>query len=203
MRAIYEAMYGLGLTPWERGVVAAELRTVVGGRPAGRAVDLGCGTGLAARFLAGRGWSVTAVDVVRAAVAHGQGSDPDGRVTWRVGDVARADQVDPDGSLTHAVDLVVDDRCLHGLPDGDRAGWADTVGHLAAPGGELLVHAGARSTGWRPGPAGLDPDELTGLLGEAWRPRPSPGLDWFHLVLAPAADAPSPTPTAGPPAMTT
>ena len=40
--------------------------------PPGRALDAGCGHGAEARWLATRGWQVTAVDFSAAALAHGQ-----------------------------------------------------------------------------------------------------------------------------------
>lgn len=48
--------------------------------PAGRALDVACGTGRNARFLAGRGWTVDAVDVSREALSRGRDRDPS--VNW-------------------------------------------------------------------------------------------------------------------------
>lgn len=48
--------------------------------PAGRALDVACGTGRNARFLARGGWTVDAVDVSREALTRGR--DRDAGVNW-------------------------------------------------------------------------------------------------------------------------
>ena len=53
----------------------------------GRAVDLGCGGGRHARWLAEAGWTVGAVDWSGVGVTHGQQHAPT-NITWTVGDVA-------------------------------------------------------------------------------------------------------------------
>ena len=53
--------------------------------PPGRALDLACGEGRNARWLAGRGWRVTAMDFSAVAVEKGRRTDDS--VDWRVGDV--------------------------------------------------------------------------------------------------------------------
>lgn len=65
----------------------------VAGIPAGRALDLGCGEGGDAVWLASRGWQVTAVDISgtavgRAAALAARSSIPEGRIDWRVEDLS-------------------------------------------------------------------------------------------------------------------
>lgn len=56
---------------------------------AGRALDVGCGEGADALWLARRGWQVTGVDVSQVALdrAAASGADVADRVTWTQGDV--------------------------------------------------------------------------------------------------------------------
>jgi SAM-dependent methyltransferase len=65
----------------------------------GRAVDLGCGGGRHARWLAEAGWTVDAVDWSDVGVDHGRKSAP-AAITWTVGDVAQWQPTGP-------VDLVL------------------------------------------------------------------------------------------------
>lgn len=60
------------------------LVTEVGGLPPGRALDVGCGEGADARWLAGRGWRVTAIDVSAVALerAAAAAADVAERVVW-------------------------------------------------------------------------------------------------------------------------
>lgn len=70
--------------PYVRGVLASA-------RP-GRALELGCGDGVTAIWLAAHGWTVTAVDVSRAALdaaaEHAERSGVSSRITWQRADLA-------------------------------------------------------------------------------------------------------------------
>jgi SAM-dependent methyltransferase len=66
--------------------------------PPGRALDLACGEGRNARWLAERGWRVTAIDWSSVAVDKGRRTNED--VDWQVGDALTA-------PLPSALDLVV------------------------------------------------------------------------------------------------
>ncbi|WP_425827123.1 class I SAM-dependent methyltransferase [Streptomyces fractus] len=68
------------------GVLVAE----AGDLPPGQALDVGCGEGGDALWLARRGWQVTAVDVSEVALrrAAAAGADVAGRVAWARADLA-------------------------------------------------------------------------------------------------------------------
>ena len=63
-----------GDTPWDSGIRSRELARVLDEESiaAGRAVELGCGTGTNAVFLAERGFEVTAIDTAPPALARGR-----------------------------------------------------------------------------------------------------------------------------------
>ncbi|MGH2694704.1 MAG: class I SAM-dependent methyltransferase, partial [Actinomycetota bacterium] len=60
------------------------LVTEVADLPPGQALDVGCGEGADALWLARRGWQVTAVDISQIALqrAAATGADLTGRVAW-------------------------------------------------------------------------------------------------------------------------
>jgi len=60
----WDAMYRLGTPSWESGLPSGELIRVLdeGALPYGTVLELGCGTGADAIYLAQRGFEVTAVD---------------------------------------------------------------------------------------------------------------------------------------------
>ncbi len=69
MKSFYEILYRFSKAPWDTGpreelVKLVENRTI---QP-GRAIDLGCGTGANAIFLAQHGFEVTGVDFSQAAI---------------------------------------------------------------------------------------------------------------------------------------
>jgi SAM-dependent methyltransferase len=186
MRRTYRVLYRLGITPWNHTGIPAPLAAVVEGPPpypTGPAVDLGCGTGEHARYLAQHDWSVTAIDYTPEAIAAARRHDPTGRVTWRVADVTDLATVDPDGILPGTVTLLLDNGCLHGIPQQIRPGWAVTVNTLAAPDAVLLVRAAPRRHRAL-GPAGIDGLHLTALLGDSWHPAALPYPGWYRYIRA-------------------
>ncbi|GAA0950537.1 class I SAM-dependent methyltransferase [Actinocorallia libanotica] len=82
---------------WDRKYAAKELLWSVepnrfaaeglAGLPPGRALDLACGEGRNALWLASRGWKVRAVDFSPVAVARARELDREGAVEWEVADL--------------------------------------------------------------------------------------------------------------------
>jgi 2-polyprenyl-3-methyl-5-hydroxy-6-metoxy-1,4-benzoquinol methylase len=73
VKIFYDAWYRFGTPPWV-GPARSELVGLFesGALSPGRALDLGCGTGDNAVFLARHGFNVTAVDFAPAAIAAGR-----------------------------------------------------------------------------------------------------------------------------------
>ena len=69
MKLFYEMMYRYFRAPWDIGAREELISLVESGRiKPGRAIDLGCGTGANAIYLAQKGFDVTGVDYAEAAV---------------------------------------------------------------------------------------------------------------------------------------
>ena len=88
----------IGWLPWDNGLVPDELTQIVEGPSplaAGRALDLGCGTGTQATYLACHGWRVTAIDAVEGALrrARGRAAASGIAVDWTRGDVTRLTEI--------------------------------------------------------------------------------------------------------------
>src|SRR5260221_10156924 len=66
----WDDRYRSGDTPWDTGRPSSELQRVLAEEkvPAGRAIDLGCGTGANAVWLAQQGFDVTGVDISPLAI---------------------------------------------------------------------------------------------------------------------------------------
>jgi SAM-dependent methyltransferase len=143
---IYRVMYRVGFTPWDTGEVPRELRALVdgpGALAAGRALDIGCGTGTQSVYLAQHGWRVTGVDVVDRPLARARARAEAARVAvdWIKADVAELGALGIEPGLT----LAFDRGCFHGLNDGQRTAYAAAVTALAAPGATMLMMAFAPS----------------------------------------------------------
>lgn len=165
MSLVYRIMYLIGFTPWDTDVVPGELREVVEGGdalPPGRVLDIGCGTGTQAVYLAGRGWEVTGIDAVekplrRARVrAAAQGVS----VSWIRGDVTSLGQ----SGLQSGFSLFFDRGCFHGLNGQQRASYASGVTELAAPGATLLLMSFAPNN-VLVAPTGADEPEIVRTFG--------------------------------------
>jgi SAM-dependent methyltransferase len=164
----YELMYRLGFAPWERRAVASTWQRLTEGPAAlspDRALDVGCGTGRDAVYLAKLGWQVTAVDFASAAItkAKQRAADEGVQVQWVAGDASSLAGLGLEPGFT----LVYDFGCIQGLADSARQGAAAGITHLAAPGATLLVAAFA------PGrrlllPRGMDEQDVIGLFGDSW-----------------------------------
>jgi len=168
MSLLYRLLYRVGFAPWDTDRVPAELAALVEGEnslPVGRAVDIGCGTGTQAVYLARHGWQVTGLDAVPLALerARGRAEAAGVDVTWIQGDVARLEEL----GIEPGVRLFLDRGCYHGLPQHARAGYAAGIGALAAPGATflLLSFAPNRRLG---GPSGADEAELRERFGDRW-----------------------------------
>jgi SAM-dependent methyltransferase len=122
---------------WSGRVNAAVAREITGITP-GTALELGCGEGGDALWLAAHGWSVTAVDIAPSALAVGAAAQrPDDDITWVAADLA-------DWQPPASYDLVTS-SFLHSTVDLPREAILRRAATAVSPGGQLLVvgHAGA------------------------------------------------------------
>ena len=164
-------MYRFGFAPWERRDVERTWRPLLEGPDAlaqGRALDVGCGSGRDAVYLAKHGWQVTGVDFADTGLkAARQRAQEEGvEVQWVKGDVAELGGL----GLASGYDLLYDLGCMHLLPDAGRRGLARGLGVLAGGAATLLI--GAFMAGRRILlPRGIDEAELVALLGDHWELR--------------------------------
>jgi len=132
----------------------------------GAALDLGCGEGADALWLASRGWRVTAVDLSGVALAHAREADTTQAVSWLQADMFAWEPP------VEAFDLI----SLHyvHVPPGSRAALFGRLARAMRPGGTLLVvahHPSDHETDLgRPAIADLyfTADEVAAMLPEDW-----------------------------------
>ena len=134
-RLEFELQYLLGRTPWDSGVSPPELLAFLDQHTAGRAVDLGCGTGTNAITMALRGWQVLAIDISTMALARARGKAKRAGVELQLrrGDVTHLDLGGP-------LDLALDLGCFHTLPRRKWPAYARNVAGALKPGATLLLY---------------------------------------------------------------
>lgn len=162
---------------------------VVGPLPAGRALDLGCGEGADAVWLAGRGWQVTGVDISPTAVARASAAAAARglEVAFRAADLAT-------WQPERTYDLVTA-AFLQSHVALERVAVLRRAAGAVAPGGHLLVVTHAAPPPWAAALEGGDfpgPREQVAelALGEGWqavlaevRRRPATGPDGTEAEL--------------------
>ncbi|MEU6673684.1 class I SAM-dependent methyltransferase [Streptomyces sp. NPDC046925] len=114
----------------------------------GRALDLGCGPGRNALYLASLGFEVDAVDISPAAVAWAEerAREAGADIRFRCGDAFALTEAGPSGPY----DLIADSGCFHHLPPHRRVSYLALLERALAPGGHLALTAfaaGAEGSG--------------------------------------------------------
>lgn len=140
VRRELEEYYRNGSPPWDRGITPPELVDLVEGTeavPPGRALELGCGTGTNAVYLARHGWDVAAVDMIDRAIAQARRKAAAAGVSVQLvsGDATRLDELGVSGRY----DLFFDLSCFCGIPPHRRGAYATGVTRRAEPGALLLM----------------------------------------------------------------
>lgn len=144
--AHWEEHYATGDRVWS-GKVNSTLADVVASLPPGRALDVGCGEGGDALWLAARGWQVTGIDVSATAIARARDAAraaglTDAQASFEVGDAAEA----PVGDR---FDLVTASFLHSWEPDFPRVGLLRAAAGHVAPGGRLVILSHAAPPPWR------------------------------------------------------
>lgn len=194
--AFWNARYGERDRIWS-GRPNPQLVTEAEGLAPGTALDVGCGEGADALWLAGRGWRVTGVDISTVALAraaehetelanrHDGGLPP---VSWEHRDLTKEP---PAGTF----DLVTA-QYMH-LPTEQREPLFRALADVVAPGGTLLIvgHHPSDLHGNAPRPSLPDlyftAEDIAQLQGDGWehqvieaRPREASGPEGATLAVA-------------------
>jgi SAM-dependent methyltransferase len=164
---LFGLLYRLGFTPWDGHPMSPTLRALIegdGALTAGVALDIGCGTGDNAIYLAEHGWRVIGVDYVPKPLETARAKAKAASVTvdFRQADATRLESAGIGAGFT----LIVDNGCLHGMSADDRDGYVRGVGSVIAPGGRLLIIA--FTPGGSFGVPGIATDEVTRRFASGW-----------------------------------
>ena len=122
--------------PWESGIVPPEVEDFIHTHRAGRALDLGCGSGTSSIALARSGWDVTGIDFVPRAIrqARQKAQAAGVEAIFHLADVTHL------GDLPIPYDLVLDIGCFHGLSPAGKSAYLKQLDHLLAPEGTWLLY---------------------------------------------------------------
>jgi cyclopropane fatty-acyl-phospholipid synthase-like methyltransferase len=140
----FELAYLLGLTPWDRwpAIPPQSLRDLIEGPkalPPGHAIDLGCGMGSLAIYLAQHGWRATGVDVVERALraARKRAGKSGVEVTFVRADVTQLDQ----SGISGPFELLLDCGCFHNMSDVERDRYVESINRVATQNAQFMLFA--------------------------------------------------------------
>lgn len=159
--------YETGDVPWDAEQPPPEVIALVETLPPGRALDLGCGYGRTAIYLARRGWQVDGVDFIELALeeAERRAATAGAEVSFHHGSVTDL------GFLDGPYDLAVDVGCGHGLDESGLRAYRDELHRLLRPGAVFLFFARVRDAApaeGGDGPRGLDEPLFRRLFAEGF-----------------------------------
>lgn len=154
----WNVRYVEGDTPWDSKLVSRELKKVLQEQDIqpGRALELGCGTGTNAIYLAQKGFDVTAVDVSERALemAVMQSQRASTNVSFVLQDVCNMHLA------FEPFDFVFDRGCYHCARKIDLPGFLETVKRLTKPGTLWLTLTGNANDPSDEGPPKLTEEEI-------------------------------------------
>lgn len=161
---VFRWLYRLGVTPWDGHPLAHSLTDLVErtSLPPGTALDLGCGTGDNAVYLARHGWRVTGVDYVAKPLKKARRKAGGMPAFFAKADVTQLSS----SGIGAGFDLIIDSGCLHGMNATDRDAYVREVGAIAAPGTQLLIVAFI--PGASMGVPGVGFDEVQRRFSDGW-----------------------------------
>ena len=157
--AWWNQRYQAADTPWDTGIVPPELHELIETgalRPAGVALDLGCGTGTNSAYLARLGFVVFGVDLAVTALQRA-------RTKARIAGLAThfcAGDVADLGFLPVQAAFALDIGCLHSLAPGDRTRYALSLAQRLERGGLYLMYGFDQGVELDTGPAGFAAGEV-------------------------------------------
>jgi SAM-dependent methyltransferase len=143
-RGLWNFLYLVGRSPWDTGVTPPELVELIeeGKIPPGRALDIGCGTGTNAIYLAQHGFQTVGADISCLAIkrARHKARRAGLPVKFYTGDVLRLGMPKRPGIII-PVDFALDIGCLHSLAAAQLQSYAGMLRRVLRIGGFYLLYA--------------------------------------------------------------
>jgi cyclopropane fatty-acyl-phospholipid synthase-like methyltransferase len=153
----FEADYQRGDAPWDIGRPQAEIVALAeAGLIVGSVLDIGCGTGENALYLAGRGHAVFGLDgsatgIERARLKAAERGQP---VQFHVWDALEL------GRLRKSFETVIDVGLFHVFAKEQHRRYAESLAEVTAPGSDLFILCWSTEEPPGPGPRRIDEYEI-------------------------------------------
>jgi SAM-dependent methyltransferase len=162
----FEWAYRNGEAPWDIGRPQPILvRLAEQGAFAGSVIDVGCGTGENALYLAGLGLDVTGVDLAPTAIARARAKAAARRVRAAF---EIADALDLQ-ALARRFDVAIDFGLFHTFSDAERLRFERSIGAALKPGGRYFLICFSDEEPGSMGPRRVSRAEIRATFSRGWR----------------------------------
>lgn len=154
----WDETYRQGQTPWDSGEKCSELFRVLEEESIspGKALDLGCGTGTNAVYLARMGFDVTGVDISVVAIERAQKKAKEAGVSV----LFMTARLPSDFLHGNIFDFIFDRGCFHTIDKDDRPGYLEMLENITKEGSIYLMLCGNAKEPQDPGPPVLTEEEI-------------------------------------------
>jgi 2-polyprenyl-3-methyl-5-hydroxy-6-metoxy-1,4-benzoquinol methylase len=164
-RHVFDAMYEK-TPPWDIGRPQPEIVRLAGaGEITGDVLDVGCGPGDSAIFLAQRGHRVLGVDFSERPIdrARAKSAGRSLSVEFRVLDALNL------ASLKRRFDTIIDCGLFHTFSDAQRPVFVESLAAAIKPGGRLILMCFSEAETRDRGPRRVTQAELLAAFADGWR----------------------------------
>ena len=179
-QALFHEMYEEGrVAPWDIGRPQADIVALAeAGGFRGDVLDVGCGPGDQAIWLASRGLSVTAVDMVpnALAMARERAAKAGASVRFELGNALELEK------LGRTFDTVLDSGLFHVFDDALRARYVESLGRVVRPGGMYYMLVFSDREPGAVGPRRVSQAEIRRSFSSGWRVVEIRPARWEHRV---------------------
>ena len=156
----------LGTPPWDIGRPQPAIeRLAEAGQITGRVLDVGCGTGENALYLAARGYQTVGVDGAPRAIRKARSKARARGLSVRF-DVADALHLPVPAEL---FDTVIDSGLFHVFSDDQRVLFRQSLAHVIKPGGTYFMMCFSERQPGDWGPRRITQAEIRSTFAEGWR----------------------------------
>ncbi|MBU3967257.1 MAG: methyltransferase domain-containing protein [Euryarchaeota archaeon] len=155
-----------GIPPWDIGRPQREIiRLAEDGEVSGRVLDVGCGTGENALYLARQGFEVWGIDAAPAAIKKAKEKARKRGITvnFLVSDTLELQ------SLRTKFDTVIDCGLFHVLSDEERPIFAASLSSALFPGGKYFMLCFSEHEPGSFGPRRVTQAEIRATFGKGWK----------------------------------
>ncbi len=153
----FEADYQRGDAPWDIGRPQAEIVALAeAGLIVGAVLDIGCGTGENALYLAGRGHQVWGLDGSATGIERARQKAVERKLPaqFHVWDALQL------GRLRKRFETVIDVGLFHVFSDADRRRYAESLAEVTSSGADLFILAWSTEEPPGPGPRRVSEDDI-------------------------------------------